>query len=418
MSSPSPPGLAPGLPGAAEGARPLTVIRLMGPAFVAAVAYVDPGNVATNITAGARYGYLLVWVVVGASAMAMLVQYLSAKLTIATGRTLPEMCAHRFGRGTRLALWAQAEIVAMATDLAEVVGGAVALHLLFGIPLLPGGLITGLASWLVIVVQSRRGQRPFEAVVAGLLAVVLIGFLYDAFSGGFSAGGVASGMVPRFAGGDSLLLACGIVGATVMPHAIYLHGALVRDRHGDFRGGKRRLLAATRLDVSAAMSTAAVVNLAMLVVGAATLGVRAGDSIEAAHGGLAAALGPLPAMLFALALLASGFAATSVGTYAGAVILEGFVGRTFPLAVRRLLTLVPALAVLALGAEPGEALVLSQVVLSFGIPFALWPLVAFTGRRKVMGELVNGRVTTVCAVVAASVSTLLNAALLWLTVAG
>ncbi|KIZ19250.1 Nramp family divalent metal transporter [Streptomyces natalensis] len=409
--------LAPGRAPAPARPRPLTVVRLMGPAFVAAIAYVDPGNVATNITAGARYGYLLVWVVVGAGAMAMLVQYLSAKLTLATGRTLPELCAERFRRGTRLALWVQAEIVAVATDLAEVVGGAVALQLLFGIPLLTGGLLTGLVSWLVIVVQSRRGQRPFEAVVGGLLAVVLTGFLYDAVSGGFSARQIAAGMVPRFAGPDSLLLACGIVGATVMPHAIYLHGALVRDRHGAAGGRQRTLLGATRVDVLAAMSTAAVVNLAMLVVGAATLGSAAGDSIEAAHRGLAAALGPLPAMLFAVALLASGFAATSVGTYAGAVILEGFVGRTVPLAVRRLLTLVPALAVLALGAEPGRALVLSQVVLSFGIPFALWPLVAFTAQRQLMGRLVNGRLTTVCAVAAASVSTLLNAALLWLTLA-
>ncbi|WP_280701302.1 Nramp family divalent metal transporter [Kitasatospora sp. GP82] len=403
---------------AVAGFRALTLVRLAGPAFVAAVAYVDPGNVATNFAAGARYGYLLVWVLVGANLTALLVQYLSAKLTIATGLTLPEMCARRFGRPARLLLWAQAEIVAMATDLAEVVGGAAALNLLFGVPLLAGGVFTGLVSWVVIVVQSRSGQRPFEAVVVALLAVVSIGFVYDAVGSGASLGGIASGLAPRLAGGDSLVLACGIFGATVMPHAIYLHGALVRDRHGDTRGRESRLLAATRFDVLAAMGIAGLVNLAMLVVGAAALTPKAGDSMASSYGELAATLGQAAAAFFAFALLASGFASTAVGTYAGAVILEGFLGRAFPLAGRRLITLVPALVVLGAGVEPGQALVISQVVLSFGIPFALWPLVAFTGRRKVMGALANRAVTTCCAVLAASASTLFNGAALWFTAMG
>lgn len=393
----------------------------MGPAFVAAVAYVDPGNVATNITAGARYGYLLVWVLVAANVTAMLVQYLSAKLTIATGASLPEVCRARLHRPAALAMWGQAELVAIATDLAELIGGAVALNLLFGIPLVVGGLLTGVVSWLVLVVQSRRGQRPFENVVIGMLAVVLAGFCYDAISGAPDLGGVVDGLVPRLAGTDSVLLAVGILGATVMPHAIYLHGALVRDRHGDATGDparQRRMLAATRLDVLTAMSVAGLVNLAMLVAGAAALTPADATGIEAAHAGFERVLGPASALLFALALLASGFASTSVGTYAGAVILEGFLRRRIPLSLRRAVTLVPALAVLASGMEPGTALVLSQVVLSFGIPFALWPLVAFTRRTELMGELVNRGRTTAAAVVAALGISALNLTLIWLTVTG
>lgn len=398
-------------------ARPRTMpgVKLAGPAFVASIAYVDPGNVATNVTAGARYGYLLVWVLVGASAMGMLVQYLSAKLTIATGLTLPEMCARRFSRKARLALWVQAEIVAIATDLAEIVGGAVALYLLFGIPMVAGGVITGLVSWLLIAVQSRRGQRPFEAVVAALLAVVFIGFLYNAISSRVSLGGLAAGMVPKLSGNDSLLLACGIFGATVMPHAIYLHGALVRDRHGAPRDRQLELLKATRFDVMTSMSTAATVNLSMLVVAAAVLTSGASESIEVTHAELSTVLGRLPATLFAVALLASGFAATSVGTYAGAVILEGFLGHRFSLTARRLITLVPALIVLLIGVEPGAALVMSQVVLSFGIPFALWPLADFTRRPEVMGKLVNRGLTTCFAVFISTASTLLNVTLVWFT---
>ncbi|MFI6209557.1 Nramp family divalent metal transporter [Streptomyces sp. NPDC051041] len=391
------------------------MLPLLGPAFVAAVAYVDPGNVATNVAAGARFGYLLVWVVVTANLVAMLVQYLAAKVTVVSGATLPELSRRHFRRPVALGLWAQAELVAIATDLAELIGGAVALNLLFGMPILAGGVVTGVVSWLVLAVQQRRGSRPFEAAVSGLLAVVLVGFCYNALTAGFDAGALAAGVVPRIEGQDSLLLAVGILGATVMPHAIYLHGALVRDRHGDAAGRperQRRLLAATRLDIAAAMGVAGLVNLAMLTAAAAVLLPAEAETIQGAHDGFGRALGAFGGVLFALALLASGFASSAVGTYAGAVVFEGFFGRETSVLVRRAVTLVPALAVLACGVEPGLALVLSQVVLSFGIPFALWPLVFFTSRKRLMGPLVNRRSTTVAASVAATFITALNAVLL------
>lgn len=396
-------------------------LTLIGPAFVAAVAYVDPGNVATNVASGARFGYLLVWVLVTANVTAMLVQYLSAKLSIATGSSLPEVCRDSFGRPVTFGLWMQGEVVAMATDLAEVIGGAVALYLLFDIPLIVGGLITGVISWMVLAIQSQRGQRPFEGAVIALLAVVFVGFCYAAVVSQPSPIDIAGGMVPRLAGTESVLLAAGILGATVMPHAIYLHGALVRDRHGNQVGDpaqQRRLLAATRVDVVLAMSIAGSVNLAMLVAAAAALGVGDSGSLTAVYQGVGGALGPTTAVLFAVGLLASGFASTSVGTYAGAVIMQGFLRRRIPLTVRRGVTLAPAIALLASGLDPGYALVISQVVLSFGIPFALWPLVWFTCRRAVMGGMANRWITTVLAAVAATLITVLNLVLVGLTFVG
>jgi manganese transport protein len=392
-------------------------VLLLGPAFVAAVAYVDPGNVGTNITAGARFGYLLLWVIVLANLTAVLVQYLAAKATIATGRTLPELCQERYSRPTRLGLVVQAELVAIATDLAEVVGGAIALQLLFGMPLLLGGVITGAASMALLMVQQERGQKRYEHVILLLLAVVLIGFLWSAIAGHPPWSGLSSGLVPQLEGVDSLVLAAGILGATVMPHAIWLHGALVRDRHGDATGHparQRELLAASRVDIGLAMALAGTVNIAMLVAAAAVLEGSGIETIQEAHAGFEAQLGSVSALLFALALLASGFASSSVGTYAGGVILEGFGGRRIPLTVRRLLALVPALGILALGVETTQALVLSQVVLSFGIPFALWPLVLLTRDRTVMGQLVNGRATTGLAVLIAGAVTALNVTLIGL----
>jgi manganese transport protein len=396
-------------------------VVLLGPAFVAAVAYVDPGNFATNVAAGATYGYLLCWVVVGANLMAVLVQYLAAKASIATGRTLPELCRHHFRRGTSYGLWAQAELVAVATDLAEVVGGAIALNLLFGLPLLTGGVITAVVSFGLLVYQSRRGQRPFELAIVGLLAVVLAGFVVATFESRPSGGGIVHGLVPRLDGTDSLVLAAGMLGATVMPHAIWLHGALVIDRHrGLLRSAEAKpsLLRATRSDVTVAMALAGAVNLAMVVVAAAALTGTGAESLTDAHGAMGDRLGSTAALLFALALLASGFASSSVGTYAGSVILAGFWRRNVPLPVRRLVTLVPALAVLALGIEPSRALVVSQVVLSFGIPCALWPLVRLTASRPVMGELVNRRATTLTACLVAAAVSLLNIVLVVLTVTG
>ncbi|ADB33107.1 Mn2+/Fe2+ transporter, NRAMP family [Kribbella flavida DSM 17836] len=396
-------------------------LLLLGPAFVAAVAYVDPGNFATNIAAGTTYGYLLCWVVVGANLMAVLVQYLAAKASIATGRTLPQLCREQFRRSTATGLWAQAELVAIATDLAEVVGGAIALNLLFGIPLLLGGAITGVVSFALLIYQSKRGQRPFEAAIVGLLAVVLVGFVVSTVQSHPSGAAVIGGLVPRLDGTDSLVLAAGMLGATVMPHAIWLHGALVTDRHGKtLRSavGKLQVLRATRLDVAIAMALAGAVNLAMVVVAAAALTGSGAETLDAAHAAIGDDLGRMPALLFALALLASGFASSSVGTYAGSVILEGFWKRHVPLPVRRLITLLPAMVILAVGIDPSRALVVSQVVLSFGIPCALWPLVRLTASKRVMGEFVNRWQTTLVACLVAAAITALNLVLIVLTFRG
>lgn len=415
---------------------PLRGAALLGPALVAGVAYLDPGNVASNMTAGARYGYLLVWVVVVGNVMAWLVQYLSAKLGVVTGRSLPEILGDRLRhRWARRAYWLQAELVAMATDIAEVIGGAVALQLLFDVPLLLGGVITGVVSIGILAIQSRHGARPFELVVIGLMAVIVLGFLAGLVIAPPDPAGVASGLVPRFEDSGSVLLAASILGATIMPHAIYAHSALSRDRfalpHGSRDGGAdapasrsagdriRRLLTATRWDVTIAMVVAGSVNLGMLLLAAATLpGIEGTDSLEGAHAALATTLGPVIATLFAVGLLASGLASTAVGAYAGAEIMQGLLRVRVPMILRRLVTLIPALAILGFGYDPTTALVLSQVVLSFGIPFALIPLVALTAQRRTLGAHVNRTVTTVVGVICAVLLIALNAVLLWLTFTG
>ena len=394
---------------------------LLGPAFVAAIAYVDPGNVAANVSAGAQFGFLLLWVIVVANVMASLVQYLSAKLGLVTGQSLPEAVGKRMNRPTRLAYWAQAELVAMATDLAEVVGGAIALNLLFDLPLLLGGVITGFVSLLLLVVQDRSGQKMFERVISGLLLIIAIGFLTSLFVEPPPVADAAEGLVPRFAGAESVLLAAAMLGATVMPHAVYLHSGLARDRHGRPAEGKARklLLKMTKWDVGLAMLVAGTVNLSMLLVAATNLQGRDNtDSIEGAHAAVADTLGPTIALFFAIGLLASGLASTSVGAYAGAMIMDGLLHRSIPLLARRLVTLVPALVILAIGIDPSRALVLSQVVLSFGIPFALIPLIRLTSDRTLMGADINKRVTTALGWVVAAIITLLNVVLLYLTVAG
>ena len=393
---------------------------LLGPAFVAAIAYVDPGNVAANVSAGAQYGFLLVWVIIVANVMAGLVQFLSAKLGLVTGRSLPEAVADHTRTPTRIAYWLQAELVAMATDLAEVVGGAIALHLLFDLPLLVGGVITGLVSLLLLAIQNRRGQRMFERVISGLLLIIAIGFLTSVFVQPPPAGKVAAGLLPRFDGAESVLLATAMLGATVMPHAVYLHSGLARDRHGHPEPGRQRrwLLKVTRLDVGLAMLVAGAVNLSMLLVAATNLQGRDNtNSIEGAHAAVRDTLGPTIALFFAIGLLASGLASTSVGAYAGAMIMQGLLRRSYPLLLRRLVTLIPALAILAIGVDPSRALVLSQVVLSFGIPFALIPLVRLTSNRSLMGEDTNHRVTTALGWSVAMLISLLNVVLIYLTVA-
>lgn len=390
-------------------------LALFGPAFVAAIAYVDPGNFATNFAAGARFGYLLLWVVVSANVVAMFVQSLSAKLGLATGANLPEVCRENFRPPVVRALWVQAEIVAMATDLAEVIGGAIALNLLFGLPLLTGGLITGLVAFGLLGLQGR-GHRRFQGAVTGLFAVILIGFLVMLLRAPVDPAASVAGLVPRFSGAESLVLATGILGATVMPHAIYLHSALIPQGVELSSARQRRFALRTqRADVLIALGLAGLVNAAMLLVAAALFhgsGLDRSGTLAGAHAGIGAALDSSAALVFALALLASGFASAGVGTYAGQVVMQGFIRRRIPLLLRRALTLSPALIVLALGVDATRALVLSQVVLSFGIPFALVPLLLLTGRREVMGALVNRRVTTVVAALVTGVIIGLNAVLL------
>lgn len=408
--------VAPALPAARVRGPVRGRLILLGPAFVAAVAYVDPGNFATNSTAGARYGYLLVWVVVAANLAAMLVQTLTAKLGLATGRSLPELCREHLPRPLNRVMWAQAELVAMATDLAEVIGGAVALHLLFGVPLLPGGLIVGTAAFAVLALRAR-GFRTFEIAITVLLGVIALAFTVNLLTARPDLPAAAGGLLPRAAGTDSMLLAAGILGATVMPHVIYVHSALTPNRLPTNGEAERRTVAkGLRVDVLIALSIAGAVNLAMLLVAASSFhgsGIPGTDTLEGVHAGLAGTLGTVAAVGFAVALLLSGLASTSVGTYAGEVIMQGFLRRRIPLVVRRTVTLLPALAVLAVGVDPTRALVLSQVVLSFGIPFALIPVVAFTRRRDLMGSLVNRRATTAAAVAVTGLVVALNAFLLW-----
>ncbi|PJJ71663.1 manganese transport protein [Diaminobutyricimonas aerilata] len=400
----------------------LRVLPLLGPAMVAGVAYLDPGNVASNMTAGAQYGFLLVWVVIVGNAMAWLIQYLSAKLGLVTGRSLPEVLGDRIRhRYARYAYWVQAELVAMATDVAEVIGGAIALQLLFGVPLLAGGVITGVVSMVLLAIHNRRGSKPFERIVSTLVVVIAVGFCAGLVVGPPAAADVVGGLLPRFEDTGSVLLAASILGATVMPHAIYAHSALTRDRFGRVDEGADRatVLRATRIDVTIALVLAGTVNVVILLLAATNLqGVAGTDTLEGAHAALDAALGPVIATCFAVGLLASGLASTSVGAYAGAEIMHGLLRTRVPLLARRAVTLVPALALLALGVDPTLALVLSQVVLSFGIPFVLVPLVWLTAKRELLGSSVNRRGTTLAAAVAALLLIALNVTLLILLATG
>jgi manganese transport protein len=393
-------------------------VALLGPAFVAAVAYIDPGNFATNFSAGARYGYTLIWVIVAANLMAMLVQYLSAKTGVATGKDLPELCREHLPKPVSRGLWVQAELIAMATDLAEFVGAAVGLNLLFHVPLFPAGLITAVVAFAILGLE-QRGYRRFELAIVGLLGIVFLGFLYDLVAVGADPAGIAGGLVPSLAGSDSLLLVAGIIGATVMPHVVYLHSALTKARVSCRDDAERReLLRFQRFDVVIGLGMAGVINLSMLVI-AASLFNRTGhssvDSIEAAHAGLGQLVGGGAALAFAVALLASGLSSSSVGTYAGQVVMQGFIRRRIPLFLRRGLTMLPALVVLGLGWPATDSLVVSQVVLSFSIPFALVPLVMLTRRRDVMGSFVNHRLTTFTTSLIAALIIALNVFLLYTT---
>jgi len=389
----------------------------LGPAFIAAVAYVDPGNFATNMAAGAGYGYLLLWVVLAANLMAMLVQSMSAKLGIATGRNLPEVCRERFSRPVTFLLWIQAEIVAMATDIAEFMGAAIGLELLFGIPLFPAALLTAVAAFGILALQAR-GFRRLEAVVAAFIGVIVVAFALQVVMADPDPSSIARGLlVPGFEDTESVLLAVGILGATVMPHVIYLHSALTQHRLvGATEEAKRRIFRFELVDVLIAMGLAGIVNMSMLITAAAVFHAEGltdvGDDLSEVYDALGVHLGDSSSVLFGVALLASGLSSSSVGTLAGQVVMQGFVNRSIPLFLRRLVTMLPALLIIAAGADPSRALVLSQVVLSFGIPFALVPLLLFCRNRGLMGTLVNRRVTTVAATIVATLIISLNAFLL------
>lgn len=396
------------------------MLRLLGPAFVAAIAYVDPGNVAANLSAGASYGYLLLWVLIAANAMAVIVQYLSAKLGLVTGKSLPQLLGSRMRPATRRLYWLQAELVAAATDLAEVIGGALALYILFGVPLLAGGVIIGIVSMIILLLQGRH-QRRFEAVIITLLVIITLGFVGGLFVSQLDLGEMAAGLVPRFADAQSVLLAASMLGATVMPHAIYLHSSLARDRHGSTHQPSelRRLLRATKFDVVFALLVAGTVNIAMLLLAASSLpGVEGTDSIDGAAAAITEHLGATVGVIFAIGLLASGLASTSVGAYAGSEIMAGLIRTRVPLLARRAVTLLPALAVLGFGVDPTWALVISQVVLSFGIPFALVPLIRLTGRADVMGEFTNHTTLRIIAGAITVAIIALNALLIWLAFTG
>src|SRR2546421_967999 len=377
--------------------RGFRILPFLGPAFVACVAYIDPGNFATNIAGGSKFGYTLVWVIVAANLMAMLIQTLSAKLGIATGHNLPEVCREQFSRRTSFALWIQAEVIAMATDLAEFLGAAIGFHLLFGIGLFPAAVLTGVTAFLILGLQNF-GFRPFEAVIAAIVIVIGACYVAELYYAKPSVGTVAKhAFVPQFAGHESVLLAVGILGATVMPHVIYLHSALMQRRVVPQTADEaRRLYRYTRIDVFIAMAIAGLINVAMLVMAASVFwksGLLHVESLETAHRTLRPILGSASSALFALALIGSGLSSATVGTLAGQVVMQGFIRRKIPIFVRRAVTMLPALVVIGIGVDPSRTLVLSQVVLSFGIPFALVPLALLTTRKDVMGALVNHPVT-------------------------
>lgn len=395
------------------------IVAIMGPAFVAAVAYVDPGNVAANISAGATYGYLLVWVLVVANVMAVLIQYQSAKLGLVTGKSLPGLLGDRLSRPARLAFWVQAELVAAATDLAEIVGGAIALHLLFGLPLLTGGAIVGAVSMVLLLLQNKKQQRRFEAVIIAMLAILTFGFLAGLFVSPPSGSGVLSGFIPRFRDANSVLLAASMLGATVMPHVIYLHSSLVNHRFSHEHRNIPFLLRGTRHDVIFALIVAGGVNIGLLLLAAATLrGVSGTDSIEGAHHAIETALGPVIGVIFAIGLLFSGLASTSVGAYAGSEVMKGLLHIDVPLWLRRAVTLIPALIIVWLYPHPSWALVISQVALSFGIPFAIIPLTHYTGRSDIMGKWRDKPITRYAMIAISVLIVLLNITLVVLTFTG
>ncbi len=398
------------------------LLPFLGPAFIASIAYIDPGNFATNISAGSKFGFLLLWVILASNLMAMLVQTLSAKLGIATGQNLAELCRQEFPRPIVWAMWVLMEVVAMATDLAEFVGAAVGFNLLFGLPLLPAGVLTGIVTFLILAIE-RRGFRPLEVVITAFVGIIAACYLIEIGLDRPSVSAVLGGLVhPRFSGSESVLLATGILGATVMPHVVFLHSSLTQHRVVVHTPDQlRRLFKFELADVMIAMTVAGLVNGAMLIMAATTFfaqGLTNIGTIEEAHRTLIPLLGGFSSVVFAISLLASGLSSSTVGTMSGQVIMQGFLHRRIPVWIRRLVTMLPALIVLAVGLDPTRTLVLSQVVLSFGLPFALVPLVLFTRRRDLMGPLTNHRLTTIAAVLVTALIAALNMYLLYQIAAG
>jgi manganese transport protein len=398
------------------------LLPFLGPAFIAAVAYVDPGNYATNIQGGAQFGYLLLWVVVASNLMAMLIQTLSAKLGIASGLNLAEHCRNEFPRSVVWGMWLLMEVVAIATDLAEFIGAALGLNLLFGIPLWVAGLLTAVATFLILGLQ-RYGFRPLEAVISVLVGIIAASYLIETVLDKPDWGQVLfHAVVPQFSGAESVLLATGILGATVMPHVIFLHSSLTQGRivaHDPAQ--MRRLFRFEVVDVVIAMGVAGLINAAMLMMAAATFhraGMHDVGTIEEAHRTLEPLLGSAASWIFAISLLASGLSSTSVGTMSGQIIMQGFLHKKIAIWIRRLVTIVPSLIVILVGLDPTRTLVISQVVLSFGLPFAVIPLISFTRRRDLMGVLVNRPLTTLVTSIIAALIIALNIFLLVQTFAG
>jgi manganese transport protein len=394
------------------------ILPFAGPAFIASVAYMDPGNFATNIQGGAQNGYRLLWVVVFASLTAMLFQALSAKLGIATGKNLAEMSRDRFPRPVVLSMWGVSEVAAMATDLAESLGATIGLAILFHLPLLVGAVITGIATYGILLLQ-RYGFRTIEAVIGVLVGVMALSYLAETFLVRPNWGQVLQGStVPWLGSSSAVLIAVGVVGATVMPHAIYLHSALTQDRiASDSAVDRKKVVRYSNIDVLVALSLAALVNMAMMYMAAATFHPHHANvaDITTAYRTLTPLLGSAAAGVFLVSLLASGLSSSAVGTMAGQVIMQGFVNFRIPIWIRRLVTMAPTIVVIAMGVNVTQALVLSQVVLSLVLPVPVIALVMFTRDRTLMGELVNRRLTSAAAIACSAVILVLNLALLALT---
>ncbi|TYS09637.1 divalent metal cation transporter [Bacillus subtilis] len=384
------------LDGKIKGFRGL--LPFLGPAFIAAIAYIDPGNFATNISAGSKYGYMLLWVILFSNIMALLIQSLSAKLGIATGKNLPEVAREEFPKPVSIGLWIQGELVIIATDLAEFIGAALGLYLLFGIPMLEASIIAAIGSFAILELQ-RRGYRSLEAGITGMLFVVVIAFALQTFFAKPDAASVMKGLfVPAFQGTDSVLLAAGILGATVMPHAIYLHSALTQRRVvGKTDTERKKIFRYEFIDILIAMLIAGAINASMLIV-AAALFFKNGlfvEDLDVAFQQFGHLVSPMSAVLFGIGLLVAGLSSSSVGTLSGDVIMQGFINYRIPLYVRRFITIIPPILIIASGVNPTTALVMSQVVLSFGIAFALIPLIMFTSNKRIMGALINAKWVTV-----------------------